>query len=512
MVRNLVGIILHSDGTPWEDATVYLTLVEGTFNSNNEHFPGEVKPYKTDSGGNISIPVTPNTGVQPGYYIIRLPDNKKITFTIPEGDADIDLDVVRESSIIPTDPEYENFLQFLQDYVDTAIANIEISGGSPIASATVSGRVKTSSTVADPIVPLASEVTTSLTLKADLSALTSHTGNTSNPHVVTAGQVGAIATSARGAVNGVASLDSSGLIPDSQIPPGVTRDSELTVYYLASQVDTLLGNKVNNSTLNSYYLATEVDTLLNGKVNTSTLTNYYLRTEVDNLLATKLNSNDVSVTNSRTPTGNAGGDLGGTYPNPTINTVPIAKGGTGATSANAARTALGVPAISDLTSHTGNTSNPHDTTAVQVGAIATSARGALNGVASLDSGGKIPDSEIGSSLARLSVSQQFTARQGINANVVTFSATPTANLALSNRHYLTLTGNVTTFDASNLSEGAYTFHFIQDGTGGRTLSFAAKFRFIDTPPTLSTAANTRDIMTCDCDGTNLYCVMNKGWS
>jgi hypothetical protein len=165
-----------------------------------------------------------------------------------------------------------------------------------------------------------------------------------------------------------------------------------------------------------------------------------------------------------------------------------------------------------LTGHTGNTSNPHDTTAAQVGAIPTSARGALNGVASLDSGGKIPDSEIASSLARLSVSQQFTARQGINANVVTFSATPTANLALSNRHYLTLTGNVTTFDASNLSEGAYTFHFIQDGTGGRTLSFAAKFRFIDTPPTLSTAANTRDIMTCDCDGTNLYCVMNKGWS
>lgn len=37
----------------------------------------------------------------------------------------------------------------------------------------------------------------------------------------------------------------------------------------------------------------------------------------------------------------------------------------------------------DLTNHTGNTSNPHGTTAAQVGAIATSQRGVANGVASL---------------------------------------------------------------------------------------------------------------------------------
>ena len=45
-----------------------------------------------------------------------------------------------------------------------------------------------------------------------------HASNTSNPHSVTAAQVGAIATSARGVANGVASLDANGLVPSSQLP------------------------------------------------------------------------------------------------------------------------------------------------------------------------------------------------------------------------------------------------------------------------------------------------------
>lgn len=47
--------------------------------------------------------------------------------------------------------------------------------------------------------------------------------------------------------------------------------------------------------------------------------------------------------------------------------IPIADGGTGASSASAARSNLGAAATANLTAHTGNTSNPHNTTKAQVG-------------------------------------------------------------------------------------------------------------------------------------------------
>lgn len=54
--------------------------------------------------------------------------------------------------------------------------------------------------------------------KADAAALTSHTGNTANPHGVTAAQTGAIPTGEKGAAGGVAALDASGKIPSAQLP------------------------------------------------------------------------------------------------------------------------------------------------------------------------------------------------------------------------------------------------------------------------------------------------------
>ena len=49
-------------------------------------------------------------------------------------------------------------------------------------------------------------------------SLDSHTSNTSNPHSVTAGQVGAIPNTQKGVANGVASLGADGKVPAGQLP------------------------------------------------------------------------------------------------------------------------------------------------------------------------------------------------------------------------------------------------------------------------------------------------------
>ena len=51
-----------------------------------------------------------------------------------------------------------------------------------------------------------------------LEALSAHTSSGENPHKVTAQQVGAIASTDKGAAGGVASLDANGKVPAAQLP------------------------------------------------------------------------------------------------------------------------------------------------------------------------------------------------------------------------------------------------------------------------------------------------------
>ena len=54
--------------------------------------------------------------------------------------------------------------------------------------------------------------------KANTATLAAHTGDRNNPHGVTAEQAGAIPASAKGTAGGVASLDSGGKVPAAQLP------------------------------------------------------------------------------------------------------------------------------------------------------------------------------------------------------------------------------------------------------------------------------------------------------
>lgn len=98
--------------------------------------------------------------------------------------------------------------------------------------------------------------------------------------------------------------------------------------------------------------------------------------------------------------------------------------------------------------------------------------------------------------AQLAVPQNFTAAQGITPVALTDGANIATNAALGNIFTVTLGGNRTLDNPTNLVAGrTYAWIVTQDGTGGRTLAYGSFFDFPGgTAPTLSTGAADVDLI------------------
>tara|TARA_R100001015_G_scaffold18361_1_gene11317 strand:- start:611 stop:1330 length:720 start_codon:yes stop_codon:yes gene_type:complete len=94
----------------------------------------------------------------------------------------------------------------------------------------------------------------------------------------------------------------------------------------------------------------------------------------------------------------------------------------------------------------------------------------------------------------LSVANTWTAGQRAEITTLTDGATITPNLADSNNYVVTLAGNRTIANPTNIVAGQSGSIFIlQDGTGSRTATWGSYWDFAGgTPPTLSTAASAVD--------------------
>jgi len=117
----------------------------------------------------------------------------------------------------------------------------------------------------------------------------------------------------------------------------------------------------------------------------------------------------------------------------------------------------------------------------------------------------------------------FTGNANItNTNLVRFSetvinggntgaATLTPNAAAGTIYQYTLTGNITLNALSNAVAGtSMTIILTQDSVGNRSLT--STMRFAGGSKTLSTAANSIDIISCFFDGTNYYANLTKGYA
>lgn len=70
---------------------------------------------------------------------------------------------------------------------------------------------------------------------------------------------------------------------------------------------------------------------------------------------------------------------------------------------------------------------------------------------------------------------------------------------------VTLGGSRTMAAPTNLKVGTFMLHVIQDGSGGRTITWNSVFKWpAGITPTLTATANRRDMFSFVCDGTNLY--------
>lgn len=78
---------------------------------------------------------------------------------------------------------------------------------------------------------------------------------------------------------------------------------------------------------------------------------------------------------------------------------------------------------------------------------------------------------------------------------------------------LTLTGNLTLNAPTGMTTGSNMVLIIrQDGTGSRAMTANTAYKFAGNSKTLSTAANSIDVMTVFYDGTNYLCSLNKNYA
>lgn len=132
-------------------------------------------------------------------------------------------------------------------------------------------------------------------------------------------------------------------------------------------------------------------------------------------------------------------------------------------------------------------------------------------LAKFDSNGNpVDDGSKASDYGKLATANTWTKAQRVTPVELTDGASIATDASLSNVFYVTLGGNRTLANPSNLVDGGtYVWVIIQDGTGSRALSYGNVFAWpAKTAPTLTTTAGAVDIITGIYCNSILHCVID----
>lgn len=116
--------------------------------------------------------------------------------------------------------------------------------------------------------------------------------------------------------------------------------------------------------------------------------------------------------------------------------------------------------------------------------------------------------------ASLAAANVWTKNQSVAPHALTDGSSIATDASLSNNFTVTLGGNRTLANPTNLAAGMWLHWTItQDGTGSRTLAYGSDFKWSGgVAPTLSTAAGAVDTVSAYCNGSTLLATFLGGFS